>query len=228
MKLSILMPVYNEINMLLGIVEKVKAVNIDKELIAVDDCSNDGTRELIKKNFAADSESIKIIYHQKNMGKGAAIKTALSYASGDYTIIQDADLEYDPQDYIPLFEAVQKDNLAVVYGSRFLATWRSTSLAHFLVNKFFTALTNILFGCRLSDMETCYKLIRTDIFKSLDITSKRFEIEAEITAKLLKKGYNIREVPISYHGRSYHEGKKITAKDGLITLAALFKYRFNR
>jgi glycosyltransferase involved in cell wall biosynthesis len=228
MKLSVLMPVYNEINMLLGIAEKVKAVNIDKELIMVDDCSNDGTRELIKKNFSADSENIKIIYHPKNMGKGAAIKTALSYTNGDYTIIQDADLEYDPQDYHKLISIAKERNADAVYGSRFLETWRSTSFFHFLVNKFLTVLTNMLFGGHLTDMETCYKMMRTEIFKKLNIESNRFEIEAEITAKLLKKGYNIIEVPVSYKGRSYHEGKKITWIDGITTVIALFKYRFSK
>jgi glycosyltransferase involved in cell wall biosynthesis len=228
MKLSVLVPVYNEINMLLGIAEKVKAVNIDKELIMVDDCSNDGTRELIKKNFSADSENIKIIYHPKNMGKGAAIKTALSYTNGDYTIIQDADLEYDPQDYHKLISIAKERNADAVYGSRFLETWRSTSFFHFLVNKFLTVLTNMLFGGHLTDMETCYKMMRTEIFKKLNIESNRFEIEAEITAKLLKKGYNIIEVPVSYKGRSYHEGKKITWIDGITTVIALFKYRFSK
>jgi glycosyltransferase involved in cell wall biosynthesis len=166
-----------------------------------------------------------VLYHEKNMGKGAAVRTALEHAKGDYTIIQDGDLEYEPADYVKLIQAVQDNKADVVYGSRFLNSWRSTSFAHFLVNRFLTVATNILYGSRLTDMETCYKMIKTDIFKGLDISSRRFEIEPEITAKLLRKGHNIIEVPISYKGRSYHEGKKITWKDGLLALWTLIRWR---
>ena len=227
MKLSILIPVYNEIGTFGEMIKQVLSVNADKEIIIVDDCSTDGSRELID-SYIKENLSLKVIFHETNCGKGAAIKTALSAASGDYSIIQDADLEYDPQDYILLLNAAEKNKVDVVYGSRFLKTWRSTSFLHFLVNKFLTILTNTLFGSKLTDMETCYKMIRTNIFKELDIKSNRFEIEPEITAKLLKRGYNIIEVSISYKGRSYHEGKKITWKDGIDTVLTLFRYRFSK
>lgn len=225
MKLSILMPVYNEKDTLDEIINHLKSLPIDKELIIVDDCSTDGSRQILESHFK-DQAGISIISHKNNLGKGAAIKTALKEATGDYAIIQDADLEYNPEDYLLLLDAAEKEKVGVVYGSRFLKTWRVTSLSHFLVNKFLTVITNILFRSNLTDMETCYKLISREVFRALNIESNRFEIEPEITAKLLKKGYEIIEVPISYHGRNYHEGKKITWKDGFATLWALFKYRF--
>ena len=166
------------------------------------------------------------MYNTRNRGKGAAIKTALECAKGDYAIIQDADLEYDPIDYRALLGTALETGAAAVFGSRFLKTWRVTTIWHFLVNRTLTVLTNLLFGSSLTDMETCYKMIRTDIFKELDIKSERFEVEAEITAKLLKANVKILEVPISYKGRSYHEGKKITLTDGISTVLALLRYRF--
>jgi len=224
--LSVIIPVYNEVNTISNILEKVQNVATEKEIILVDDFSSDGTREFLKEKFMHDAGNIKIIYHDRNLGKGAAVKNALSLASGNYVIIQDADLEYNPDDYILLLTAAQKENADVIYGSRFLKTWKTTSWWHFLGNSLLTAVTNILYGSRLTDMETCYKLIKTSIFKSLDIQAKRFEIEPEITARLLKGGYKIIEVPISYRGRGYHEGKKIGWKDGFATLWTLFKYRF--
>jgi len=225
LKLSVLIPVYDEVNTISAVLEEVGRVSVEKEIILVDDCSTDGTREFLRERFGEGGGGIKVIYHDANMGKGAAIKTALTYASGDFSIIQDADSEYDPGDYPLLLEAARDQKVDVVFGSRFAMTWRVTSFWHFLVNGFLTLLTNILFGSRLTDMETCYKMIRTDIFKELAIESQRFEIEAEITAKLLKAGHQIVEVPISYKGRSYHEGKKITWKDGVATLITLFRYR---
>jgi glycosyltransferase involved in cell wall biosynthesis len=225
MKLSVIMPVYNEINTVQGLIGLVMAVDVPKHIILVDDRSTDGTREFLKSCFGQGKGDIQVLYHEKNMGKGAAVRTALEHAKGDYTIIQDGDLEYEPADYVKLIQAVQDNKADAVYGSRFLNSWRSTSFAHFLVNRFLTVTTNILYGSRLTDMETCYKMIKTDIFKGLDISSRRFEIEPEITAKLLKKGYKIVEAPISYKGRSYHEGKKITWKDGLLALWTLVKWR---
>ncbi|MFH1867407.1 MAG: glycosyltransferase family 2 protein [Candidatus Omnitrophota bacterium] len=225
MKLSVLIPVYNEIKTLPDILNQIIALDIDKELILVDDCSKDGSRQLMEREYKGRPR-VKVIFHERNMGKGSAIRTALKEASGEYAIIQDADLEYDPRDYIHLLKTAEREKAEVVYGSRFMKTWRATSLPHYLVNGFLTAVTNILFNAKLTDMETCYKLIKTDLFRSLDIKSRRFEIEPEITAKLLKKGYKIIEVPVSYMGRTYHEGKKITWKDGLHTLWMLFKYRF--
>lgn len=226
MKLSILVPLYNEINSVLSIIEQIQDVAIEKEIILVDDASTDGTKETLKEKYGNGRGNIKVFYHEKNIGKGAGVKTASTYANGEYLMIQDADLEYDPQDYSKLIDCAEKNNAAVVYGSRFYNTWRATSLLHFLVNKFLTVLTNVLYKANLTDMETCYKLIKTDIFKSLDLKSKRFEIEPEITAKLLKKGYRIFEIPITYRGRSYREGKKIGWHDGLVAVWVLFKLRF--
>lgn len=222
MKLSVLIPVYNEKNTLIPVINLTKNVPLDKEIIIVDDYSTDGTREIIKENFNNDPE-IKIIYHKKNLGKGVAIKSALRQAKGEFSIIQDGDLEYDPNDYIKLIDAANKSD--IVYGSRFLKTWRVTSIWHFLINKILTSFTNLLYFSNLTDMETCYKLIKTNIFQDLNLESSRFEIEAEITAKLLKKN-RITEIPISYRGRTYHEGKKITWKDGFTTIWTLIKYRF--
>jgi glycosyltransferase involved in cell wall biosynthesis len=226
MKLSILIPIYNEVNTINKLLQKIETLPMEKEIILVDDCSTDGSRGLIQEKNNLQLSGIKTLYHNKNLGKGAAVKTALSEASGDYTIIQDADLEYEPSDYVLLLDAAQKENADIVYGSRFLTTWRTSSWWHFLVNRFLTTATNILFGSHLTDMETCYKLIRTNVFKSLDIKSERFEIEPEITAKLLKRGYRIIEVPISYKGRAYHEGKKIGWQDGISTLITLLRYKF--
>lgn len=227
MRLSILMPVYNEKATLGRIIDRLKTLPIDKELIIVDDCSTDGSREILKSQYK-NQPGISVIFHKDNMGKGAAVRTALKEAAGDYAIIQDADLEYNPEDYLLLLDAAVREKIGVVYGSRFLKTWRVTSFCHFLVNRFLTIVTNILYRCNLTDMETCYKLINTEVFRGLDIESRRFEIEPEITAKLLKKGYDIIEVPISYKGRSYHEGKKITWRDGFVTLWTLLKYRFKK
>lgn len=226
MKLSILIPVYNEMNTIAALLDEIRAVSLEKEIILVDDFSTDGSRQFLKEKFANGLGDVKVLYHDKNRGKGDAIKTALRYATGDYAIIQDADLEYDPQEYRLLLDAAAREKADAVYGSRFKTSRKATSFWHFLVNRFLTDVTNILFRAKLTDMETCYKMIKTDVFKNLNIESQRFEIEAEITVKLLKKGHSIFEVPISYKGRSYHEGKKITWKDGIIALWVLFKYRF--
>jgi len=228
MKVSILMPVYNEIKTILDVIQLVQDVKMDKEIIIVDDCSNDGTRELLKQKFGDGSGEVRIYYHEKNMGKGGAIRTALSRALGDYVVVQDADMEYSPQEMLKLADLAERTGAPVVYGSRFLKTWKSTSLAHYAVNWSLTALTNVLFGSSLTDMETCYKMVRTDIIRGLDIRANRFEFEPEITAKLLKSGHKIVEVPISYRGRGYDEGKKITWKDGIEAVLALFRLKFGK
>ncbi len=226
MKISVLIPVYSEKNTILLLIKQIENVeNLDKEIILVDDLSTDGTREILKEKFGGGKGDITVFYHSENLGKGAAVRTALKYAAGDYSIIQDADLEYEPKDYLKLIEFAEKNNADIVYGSRFYKTWRTTSLFHFLVNKFLTILTNILFKANLTDMETCYKLIKTEVLKSLNLKSSGFEIEPEITAKLLKKGYKIYEVPISYRGRSYHEGKKIGWRDGVTSVWMLLRLR---
>jgi glycosyltransferase involved in cell wall biosynthesis len=226
LKISILIPIYNEVKTILDVVDLVKNVDFDKEIILVDDYSTDGTREWLKQEFKNDTDQIKVLFHEKNMGKGAAIRTAVGHAVGDYVIVQDADMEYSPQEIKKLVNYVNKNNAEVVFGSRFLRSWRSTSFLHYMVNWFLTMLVNVLFGAKLTDMETCYKMIRIDIMRSLDIQANRFEFEPEVTTKLLKKGIKIHEVPISYRGRGYDEGKKITWKDGFEAVVMIVKYRF--
>jgi glycosyltransferase involved in cell wall biosynthesis len=229
-KISIVIPVYNEINSLerlLDAVEKASFCTLPKEIIMVDDGSHDGTRELLKRLEEEHPDRYKIYYHAKNMGKGAAIRTALSYITGDIIAIQDADLEYDPNDYEPLIKLILDDKADVAYGSRLSGgkPTRSFKFLHLLGNKFLTLVTNILYDTTLTDMETCYKAFRVDVIKNITIKSNRFDFEPEITAKVLKRKYHLYEVPISYYGRDYHEGKKITWKDGFGALRALIKYR---
>lgn len=225
MKISILMPVYNELQTIEDVLELVKNINIDKEIVLVDDCSTDGTREFLRNNYGSGQEEVKVVYHEVNKGKGAAIRTALDYASGDYIVVQDADMEYSPKDIEKLVKTAEETGEVAVYGSRFLDSRKSTSLPHFAVNKFLTVLSNILFGGNLTDMETCYKLVRTDVMRELDIKARKFDFEPEVTAKLLKKGYKIKEIPVSYRGRSYDEGKKIGWHDGVEAVIALVKHR---
>jgi glycosyltransferase involved in cell wall biosynthesis len=228
MKISIMMPVYNEKKTILDVLELVKNVDIDKEIILVDDHSTDGTRELLKERFGDGRDNIKAYYHERNKGKGSAIRTALSHATGDYVIVQDADMEYSPQDMARMVKVAGETGAEAVYGSRFLETWRSTSLPHYIVNKTLTVLTNILFKGSLTDMETCYKMVKRDLMKSLDIKADRFEFEPEVTVKLLKKGVKIKEIPVSYRGRGYDEGKKIGWRDGVDAVCTLFKHKFSK
>ncbi|MGB3057442.1 MAG: glycosyltransferase family 2 protein [Candidatus Omnitrophota bacterium] len=228
MKISILMPVYNELRTIADVLELVKAVPLEKEIIVVDDFSRDGTREFLKEKFGNGAGDTKVIYHDRNKGKGAALRTALENATGEYIIVQDADMEYSPQDMVLLAKAAEETGAGAVYGSRFLKTWRSTSFLHYSVNRFLTFLTNVLFGASLTDMETCYKMVRTDLLRKLDIKAKRFEFEPEVTAKLLKEGVKIREVPVFYRGRSYNEGKKIGWRDGLEAVQILVRLKFSK
>lgn len=223
--LSVIIPVYNEVNTIKKVIEKVDSVNIDKEIIIVDDASTDGTTALLN---GIKGDNIKVIYHNDNRGKGAAFLAGLASATGEFVIPQDADLENDPQDFAALLDYAVKNDLPVVFGSRFLKTWRVTSLWHYLVNKFLTGLTNVLFGASLTDMNTCYKLVRLDLMKGLDLNAKRFDIDPEIAGKILKKGYKIAEVPISYKGRFYHEGKKIGWQDGISSIFCLIKLRLTK
>ena len=227
--LTILMPVYNEAKTILEIIRRVEAAKIgdlNKELIIVDDFSQDGTREALKQ--LAEEGKYKIYFHSHNMGKGAALRTALTYASGDIIIIQDADLEYDPNEYAELLVPVLEGRADVVYGSRLSGgkTVRAFNYFHYLGNKFLTFLTNILYNTILTDMETCYKVFRADVIKNIQIKSNRFDFEPEITAKILKRKYKLYEMPISYSGRDFDEGKKISWKDGFAAVWALVKYRF--
>ncbi|MBI2414142.1 MAG: glycosyltransferase family 2 protein [Deltaproteobacteria bacterium] len=222
-KLSIIIPVYNEKETIREIIERVKAVDIEKEIILVDDFSTDGSREILQ-GLAEKGE--KVFFHERNMGKGAALRTGFAHVTGDYCIVQDADLEYDPEDYHKLIAPVLKGKAEVVYGSRFTGEHRNMFFHHWVGNKFLTLVTNLLYNTTISDMETCYKLFRSDIIKSVNIRSNRFNFEPEITAKVLKKGFRIYEVPISYAGREFSEGKKITWRDGFSALWTLLKYRF--
>jgi len=226
MKLSIIMPVYNERNTVQEILRRVRAVDlgeIAKEIIAVDDGSTDGTGDILKLE---EDSTTRILRHEENQGKGAAIRTALPYATGDWIVIQDADLEYDPDDYRALLAPTLKKKAEVVYGSRFTGEHRNMLFWHMMGNKFLNLVTNILYNTTLSDMETCYKLIWRNALEGIEIKSNRFGFEPEVTAKLLKKKFRIYEVPISYAGREYSDGKKITWKDGLAALWILLKFRF--
>lgn len=244
MKLSVIIPVYNERSTLEEIVKRVRSVDltVDKEgvnrllngpvtfvreIVIVDDGSTDGTREILDRWRAENPADMRIIFHAQNGGKGAALRTGFQHATGDVLVIQDADLEYDPRDYIKLLEPLLEGRSPVVYGSRFLGGPRAAmSLSHTLGNKLLTVLTNLLFGTSLSDMETCYKCFRRDVIADMPLRSRRFEIEPELTAKILKRGYTIYEAPISYNGRAFHEGKKISWQDGFSAVRTLVKYRF--
>jgi glycosyltransferase involved in cell wall biosynthesis len=225
MKLSILIPVFNECKTVEPIVEQVRSVDIDKEIIIVDDGSTDGTREILREKIES-IEGVKVLYHDRNQGKGAAIRTAQAHITGDISIIQDADLEYDPRDYRTLITPIIEGKADVVYGSRFLGQHRAFLFWHYLGNRFLTFITNLLYNTMLTDMETCYKAFRSEIFKSVTIRSNRFDFEPEITAKVFKTGCKVFEVPISYAGRDYYEGKKITWKDAFGAIWTLVKYRF--
>lgn len=223
MKLSVIIPVYNEKATIAELIEQVKRVPLDKQIIVVDDCSVDGSREILQQ---AASPQVAVYFHQTNQGKGAAVRTGLEHATGDYVIIQDADLEYDPREYPKLIEPILAGQADVVYGSRFMGQIRDMSLIQRIGNRFLTLLTNLLYGTSLSDMETCYKLAPTKVMRSLKLRSRAFEFEPEVTAKLLKRGCRIVEVPITYTARGAAEGKKISWTHGFPALWCLIKYRF--
>ncbi len=198
--------------------------DIEKEILVVDDGSTDGTRDILAEE--AEQGDLRVFYHEENRGKGAAVRTAIEAATGDMLLIQDADLEYDPRDYPTLIRPIVEGRVAVVYGSRFLGPRKAMLFWHMLGNKFLTLTTNILYNTILSDMETCYKCFRADVIKDIPLRARRFEFEPEITAKVLKRGHRIFEVPISYYGREYDEGKKITWRDAPLAFWTLIKYRF--
>jgi glycosyltransferase involved in cell wall biosynthesis len=226
-KLSIVVPVFNERNTLVEILRRMRAVElpdgIEREIIVVDDGSDDGTRDVLRQ--LGDS-TVRVVMHEGNRGKGAAVRTGLALATGDYVLIQDADLEYDPDDWPRLIAPVVRGRARVVYGSRFTGERRNMLFLHWMGNRVLSLVTNVLYNTTLSDMETCYKLIERDLVDSMKLHSNRFDIEPEITAKILKRGIRIYEVPISYSGREFDEGKKITWRDGFSALWALVKYRF--
>lgn len=225
MTLSVIMPVYNERGTLEEIVRQVLATGMVYEIIMVDDGSTDGTKDIMKQ--WENDDVIKVIYHDKNRGKGSAVRTGFKAASGDILIIQDADLEYDPRDYVDVVRPITENRADVVYGSRFLGKpARKMNFWHRVGNFVLTMLTNILYNLDLSDMETCYKCFRADVVHGIPLHSKRFEFEPEITSKVAKRGYRIIEVAISYYGRDFDEGKKITGWDAIPAVWTLLKYRF--
>lgn len=249
LKLSVLIPCYNEIETIREIVERVRAVDIrlrvrdgkfgtqiepggaielvvEKEIVIVDDGSKDGTREILPE--IAQLPDVAVYYHEQNKGKGAAVRTAIEKATGDIMLVQDADLEYDPRDYLVLLQPIIEGRSQVVYGSRFLGgPRRAMFFTHMLGNKGLTLLTNLLFDTILSDMETCYKVFTRAVAQQLHLKSPGWGFDPEITAKILKRGYRIYEVPISYAGREYNEGKKISWRDGITVAWTLLKYRFS-
>jgi glycosyltransferase involved in cell wall biosynthesis len=222
MKLSVIIPVYNESGTILEVINRVEDIKINKEIIVVDDCSTDGTRELLKKNAFPHT---KILFHEKNTGKGAAIKTALTEAAGDVVIIQDADLEYDPNDFYELIKPIISGKAEVVYGSRFKGRKTGMYFSHMIGTKFFNFLVYLLYRQRISDESTCYKAFKTEILKNLNLRCRGFEFCPEVTAKVMKRGYKIFEVPISYSGRCFKSGKKVTWKDGFLVIWTLLKYK---
>lgn len=225
--LSVIIPCYNEVSTLEPVLDRVEEVGLADEILIVDDGSTDGTRDLLREIEAQARPNLRIVYHERNMGKGAALVTGFSHASCDIFLIQDADLEYDPRDYPLLLKPLQEGISKVVYGSRFLGGPRKAmNFWNMIANKILTLTTNILYNAILSDMETCYKVFRSEVVRDMVIHAHGFEFEPEFTAKVLKQGIRIYEVPISYNGREWTEGKKIKWTDAPIALWTLVKYRF--
>lgn len=222
--LSIIIPVYNEEKTIKEIVNKILALPLEKEIIIVDDASTDSTKEIIEKLSASN---VKTLFHEKNQGKGQSVLDAVKEARGEYLIIQDADLEYDPEDYLKLFEALEKGQADIAYGARFFIK-RSGLPLHRLGNQVLTGLLNFLYGSNLNDYATCYKMFKRTVFESLNLKATGFDIDVEITCKALKRGVHIKEVPISYYPRNFKEGKKIRFSDALWAMFYMFKYRLQK
>jgi glycosyltransferase involved in cell wall biosynthesis len=222
--LSVVMPVYNERQTIEEIIPRVLAVPVRTELIVVDDGSTDGTRDLL--SALRKKYEFKLIFQEKNGGKGEALRRGFAEVTGDLVVIQDADLEYSPEEFPELIELICQGRADVVFGSRFIGRHRVFMFTHYAGNRLLTLLTNILYNTMLTDMETCYKVMRTSVLRSFKLDSPGFGIEPELTAKIFKRGYRVYEVPITYDGRGYEDGKKITWRDGVIALWVLIKYRF--
>lgn len=223
MKLSVIIPVYNEADTIEETLARVRRVQLEKEIIVVDDCSTDGTRELLH-----DAADIKLYLHERNMGKGMAIRTALKHVEGDIVIIQDADLEYNPEDFHAMVGPIVSGMADVVYGSRFLRGRPKMRWPNYVANRILAAASNLLFRAHITDEATCYKAFRAEVIKTLPLTCRRFEFCPEVTAKLLRSGIRIAEVPIHYQARSSTQGKKIGWWDGVVALWTLLKFRIAR
>ena len=222
--LSVVMPVYNEVETAEEIIRRVLEVPLRTQLIVVDDCSTDGTRELLIR--LQQDLGFTLLLQPRNQGKGGALRRGFEAVQGDLVVIQDADLEYSPEEFPALIELICQGRADVVYGSRFLGRHRVFMFTHYAGNRLLTLITNVLYNTMLSDMETCYKVMRTEVLRSMRLESDGFGIEPELTAKIFKRGYRVYEVPITYDGRGYDEGKKITWRDGVVALWVLIKYRF--
>jgi len=223
--LSVVMPAYNEKDTIEEIIRRVVAVPLRTQLIVVDDCSRDGTREILER--LQRELKFTLILQPVNGGKGSALRRGFQEVKGDLVVIQDADLEYSPEEFPGLIQLICEGRADVVYGSRFLGRHRVFMFTHYAGNRLLTLLTNVLYNTMLSDMETCYKVMRTEVLRSMTLQSDGFGIEPELTAKIFKRGYRVYEVPITYDGRGYDEGKKISWRDGVVALWVLLKYRFS-
>jgi len=226
--LSVIVPLFNERHNVLEILSRVQAVDVEKEIVMVDDASTDGTREILKQEIEGRYPNVLVLYHEENSGKGASIRTALPSVKGKVTIIQDGDLEYDPQDYTVILEAFRQADVDAVYGSRFANGWPRMKIMNRIVNRLLAWMVRVLFGTQMTDEATCYKAVKTEVLQSIPLTCKRFEFCPEVTAKLLRRRHKIVEVPITYEARSIAQGKKIRWTDGVAAIWTLLKFRFVR